>query len=173
MAILNGRPINKQLVPHIIVSSVDAAVDFYRRAFDAVELFRTLRANGSGERHHANLRIGESVLAVTLENPERVGPYVRSPQTIGGLNGFIEMFVDDIDAWAERAEREGATIYRKPENMFFGDRYCQLVDPFGHLWAFSTPIETMEGDDCITRMHEFYAGVGIDVKPTPSDKIPA
>lgn len=172
MAILNGRPINKQLVPHIIVPDVDAAVDFYRRAFEAVEIFRTLRANGSGERHHSNLKIGESILAVTLENPERKGPYVRSPRTVGGHSGFIELFVDDVDAWASRAEREGADVFRQPEDTFFGDRYCQLIDPSGQLWAFSTPIETMEGDECVRRMHEFYGGVGIEVSPTPSDKVP-
>jgi PhnB protein len=173
MAILNGRPVNKQLVPHIIVPDVDAAVDFYKRAFDAVEIFHTLRANGSGERHHAHVKIGESVMAVTRENPDRQGPYVRSPRTVGGLTGMIELFVDDVDAWAARAEREGAEIFRRPENMFFGDRYCQLLDPSGHLWAFSTPLETMTAADCVNRMHEFYKDVGIAVSPTPPGSVPA
>jgi uncharacterized glyoxalase superfamily protein PhnB len=172
MSILTGRPINKQLVPHIIVPDVNAAVDFYRRAFEAVELFRTLRPDGSGDRHHSNLKIGDSVLAVTRENPDRKGPFVRSPKTVGGLNGFIELFVDDVDAWAARAEKEGAEIFRAPHDTFFGDRYCQLIDPMGHLWAFSTPQVAMTAEQCIANMHEFYVGLGATVVPTPPEKIP-
>jgi PhnB protein len=173
MAIVNGRPINKQLMPHIIVPNVDEAIDFYNRAFEAVEIFRTLRPNGLGQRHHAHLRIGESVMAVTRENPDRAGPYVRSPHTVGGLNGFLELFVDDVDAWAARAEREGAEIFRKPEDLFFGDRYCQVVDPFGHLWAFSTPNEMLSAEECSDRMNAFYESLGATVVLTPLEKTPA
>ncbi len=172
MAIARGRPINKQLVPHIIVPDVDVAIDFYWRAFEAAEIFRTMRPNGLGQRHHAHLRIGDSVIAVTRENPDRQGPYVRAPRTVGGLSCLLELFVDDVDAWAARAEREGAEIFRKPEDMFFGDRYCQIVDPYGHLWAFSTPKETITAGECADRMNAFYESLGVTVVPTPPDRIP-
>jgi PhnB protein len=124
--------------------NTSAAIDFYREAFGAKEISRLTEP--SGKVGHAELQIGDAILALSDEYPDYG---TLSPQTIGGSPVKIHLDVTDVDAFAERALKAGATLVRPIEDQFYGDRSGQLADPFGYTWIVSThlkdvPIEEMQ-----------------------------
>ena len=129
---------------YICVANASAAIDFYQKAFGAKELSRL--AEPDGKIGHAELQIGDTVLMISDEYPDY---NALSPQTIGGSSIRIHLDVTDVDKFAERAIKEGATLVRPIEDQFYGDRSGQLADPFGYTWIVSThqkdvPIEDMQ-----------------------------
>jgi PhnB protein len=129
---------------YICVANASAAIDFYRKAFGAKELSRL--AEPDGKIGHAELQIGDTVLMISDEYPDYGA---LSPQTIGGSSVRIHLDVTDVDTFAERAIKEGATLVRPIEDQFYGDRSGHLADPFGYTWIVSThqkdvPIEDMQ-----------------------------
>jgi uncharacterized glyoxalase superfamily protein PhnB len=116
----------------LIVANAAAAIDFYVKAFDAVEMARIPGENG--KLMHAMLRIGDSPLMLVDEMPEwgSVGP-----QTLKGTPVVIHMYSKDVDAAIAKAVAAGATLTMPPADMFWGDRYGQLKDPFGVTWAMN------------------------------------
>jgi len=130
MTIRGGRPNNNQIAPHLLVRDGEAAIEFYRRAFGAVELYRSPMPGGAGV--HAQLRIGGSTVLISTENPMHQPDLgVRSPETLGGSPTILELYVDDVDAVYARAIEAGATATLPLSSEFFGDRYGQLRDPYG------------------------------------------
>ena len=130
-------PSNAQHVtPHLVVSDAAAAIDFYAKAFGAREFFRMPAPDGN-KLMHAELRIGESPLMLTDEFPEMGS---QSPSTLGGTAVTIHLYVEDVDAVYERAVAAGATAVMPPQDMFWGDRYGRLLDPFGHSWSLATHV---------------------------------
>ena len=122
------------LSPHLTCKGAAEAIDFYRRAFDAVELTRL--AGPDGRLMHACVRInGASVLLVD-EFSEHGG---ASPKRLNGTPVTIHLAVTDVDACMARAEAAGATVIKPAEDMFWGDRYGIIEDPFGHHWSLATP----------------------------------
>src|ERR1041385_5953460 len=132
----------RSMSPYICVANASAAIDFYREAFGAHELSRLAEPNG--KIGHAELQIGQTVLMISDEYPDYG---VLSPQTIGGSSVRIHLDVTDVDTFAERAIRAGATLVRPIEDQFYGDRSGQVADPFGYTWIVSTHQKDVPTED--------------------------
>lgn len=124
------------LTPHLICADAPAAIEFYGRAFGAVEISRT--AGPNGKLMHAMLRIGDSALMLMDENPQWGA---LSPTLLKGTPVSIHVYVEDVDAAFERAVKAGATAKMPPADMFWGDRFGAVTDPFGHSWSIATHIK--------------------------------
>ena len=136
MATARVRPIPEgahSLTPHLVCAGAAQAIDFYVRAFGAVEEFRM--PGPDGKIMHACVRIGDSQLMLVDEFPEHgnVGP-----KALNGSPVTIHHFVENVDAVVKQAAEAGATVTMPPTDMFWGDRYASLVDPFGHRWSVAT-----------------------------------
>ena len=123
------------LTPHLICRDAASALDFYARAFGAVELMRLPAPDG--RLMHATLRIGDSHLMLVDEMPEWGA---LGPLSLGGSPVTVHLYVEDVDAAFQQAVAAGATPKMQPADMFWGDRYGQLVDPFGHRWSIATHV---------------------------------
>ncbi len=139
------RPIPEgmhSLTPHLICANAADAIDFYKRAFGAREVSRTAQPNG--KLMNAILRIGDSSLMLMDENPEwgALGPGLLKGSPVG-----IHLYVDDVDAAFAHAVKEGATARMPPADMFWGDRFCALTDPFGHTWSIATRIKDVTPEE--------------------------
>ena len=157
MAIAGGRPNNRQISPSLFVRNADRAIEFYKRAFDAVLLYRSPMPGGVGI--FAQMRIGDSTVQIADESPpDDIEPdSPRSPQSLGGYSVVFERYVDDVDAAFKQAVDAGATPTLPPQDMFFGDRYCWLTDPFGHRWALATVRQTLTPEQIERNIEEHLA----------------
>ena len=121
------------LTPHLVCADAAKAIDFYKAAFAAVE---TMRLPGpDGKLMHAALRIGDSMLMLADEWPDMGSVGAKA---LGGSPVTIHLMVPDVDATVERAVAAGATLTMPVADMFWGDRYGRLEDPFGHRWSVAT-----------------------------------
>jgi PhnB protein len=123
------------VTPHLVVDGAAAAIDFYRRAFDAEEMMRL--TGPDGRMMHAAVRINGAMVMLADVYPE-MGD--TSPKALGGTPVTLHCPVPDADAAVARAAEAGATVVMPVELMFWGDRYGLVEDPFGHRWAFATPV---------------------------------
>jgi PhnB protein len=130
------------VTPYLIVHDAAHAIEFYKRAFGATELFRM--AHPGGKVGHAEIKIGDSHVMLADEHPE-IG--ARSPKSIGGSPISIMVYVEDVDAVFNRAVAAGAKVVRPVENKFYGDRIGGLEDPFGYQWYVSTHIEDVPPEE--------------------------
>jgi uncharacterized glyoxalase superfamily protein PhnB len=121
------------LTPHLVCAGAADAIEFYKRAFNAVETARL--PSPSGRLMHAAVRIGDSTLMLVDEFPD-MGSF--GPKSLKGSPVTIHLFVDDVDATVAQAVAAGATLTMPVQDMFWGDRYGQLEDPFGHHWSVAT-----------------------------------
>ena len=144
MSIAGGKPNDRRIATHLIVKGVDRAIDFYRRAFGADVLYRS-QASTDGRALHAQLRIFDSIVLLSEENmgmPEEAmaryetGMRTRSPESLKATTAILEIYVDDVDSAFRRAVDAGAIPKLPVALAFYGDRYGQVVDPFG-FWFFS------------------------------------
>lgn len=122
------------VTPYLVLSDASRAIDFYKQAFGAKELSRM--GTPGGKIGHAELKIGDSVIMLS---DEMMGN--RSPQSLGGSPVSIFLYVEDVDSVFNQAVKAGAKSDAPPADMFWGDRYGKLTDPFGHLWGLATHIE--------------------------------
>jgi PhnB protein len=129
--------------PHLTVHDANAAIAFYQQAFGAKETYRMQAPDGS-KLLHAELTIGDSCVFLNDEFPD-MG--CMSPIVLKGASVTIHLSVDDADIWFERAVAAGATVTMPLQDMFWGDRYGKLVDPFGHHWSISCPIPGLSPED--------------------------
>jgi len=130
------------LTPHLICADAAAAIDFYRKAFNAIETSRLPGPNG--KLMHAAVRIGDSALMLVDEMPQwgALGPKAR-----GGSSVTIHLYVPNVDATVAQAVAAGAKVTMPASDMFWGDRYGQLEDPFGHLWSIATHTRDLSADE--------------------------
>lgn len=130
------------ITPHLVVNNGVDAVEFYKRAFGAVEEYRY---NGPDNKTiiYVKLRIGDSPILLSEEFPNTEGKGCRSPKTIGGSSVTIHNFNQAISA--------GATTIFPITDMFWGDRYGQLIDPYGHFWSIATHKEDLSDDEIRSR----------------------
>lgn len=135
------------LTPHLTVRNAAAAIAFYKQAFGAEERYRLLTPDESAVLH-AELDIGEATLFLNDEWPDMAN---LSPEALGNSPVTIHLQVDDADAWFERALRAGAKVAIPLQNMFWGDRYGKLVDPFGHQWSVASHVEDLTPDEISAR----------------------
>lgn len=124
------------LTPYLAVEDAARAIEFYKDAFGAEEIHRMPGPDGSIA--HAELQIGDSKLMLSDPFPQS---NVRPPSERGGPTASVFMYVDDADAVFEQAQTAGATVSMPLEDMFWGDRFGSLTDPFGHVWSVATHIE--------------------------------
>ncbi|SAL85878.1 glyoxalase/bleomycin resistance protein/dioxygenase superfamily protein [Caballeronia arvi] len=121
------------LTPHLVCAGAAEAIEFYKRAFDAIELGRM--PGPDGKLMHAIVKIGDSTLMLVDEFPQfgSVGP-----KALKGSPVTIHLYVKDVDATVKQAEGAGAKVTMPVADMFWGDRYGRLEDPFGHQWSVAT-----------------------------------
>ena len=123
------------LTPHLVCRDANAAMDFYIRAFGAVDSGRL--SGPDGKLMHGMMFIGDSALMLVDENPQ-FG--MASPQSLNGTPVIVHLYVADVDAVMARAVAAGAEQVMPATDMFWGDRYGQLRDPFGHVWSVATHV---------------------------------
>src|SRR5687767_5640750 len=127
------------LIPHLVCDPCADAIEFYKRAFGAVEVYR-MPAPGGERIMHASIQIDGRLVFLADDFPEYCGGKPSSPRALGGTPVTIHRYVEDCDAAIQRAEKAGATVKMPAEDMFWGDRYGVITDPFGHVWSFATHI---------------------------------
>lgn len=149
-AIPDGQP---SLTPYLVLREADKAIEFYKRAFGAVETCRMTDPQ-TGKVMHAELTLGDSKLFLSEESPAYSA---RSPQALGGSPVTIHFYVQDTDATMARAAEAGATVTMPAMDMFWGDRFGKLTDPFGHDWSIATHIEDVAPEQMAERMAEAFA----------------
>lgn len=135
------------VTPYLVVRDAAAAIAFYAKAFGAEELFRM--PGPGGVVMHAELKLGDSIVMLGEESPQ-MG--TSAPQTIGGSPVSLMVYLNDVDASFARAAQAGCTVEMPPTDMFWGDRYGKLQDPFGHHWSLATHQEDVSPEDMAKRM---------------------
>ena len=130
------------VTPHLICAGAADAIEFYKKAFDAVEMVRL--PGPQGKLVHACIRIGNSAVMLVDEFPD-CGAF--GPEALKGSPVTIHLQVEDVDAVFERAVRAGAKITMPLEDMFWGDRYGTLKDPFGHHWSVATHVRDVSPEE--------------------------
>jgi uncharacterized glyoxalase superfamily protein PhnB len=131
-----ARPIPEgfhTITPHIICRDAGKAMDWYKKALGAVE--RERHMGPDGKLMHGTLKIGDSLLMIADEFPDYK---CFGPQTIGGTAVTMHLYVEDADSLYNRAVGAGANVTMPINDAFWGDRYGQITDPFGHSWAIAT-----------------------------------
>ncbi len=122
------------ITPHLVVSNAAEAIEFYKNAFGAVEMYRAPTPDGS-RIMHAEIRINGAAIFVVDEFPDMGS---KAPTTLGGSSVSLHHYVDAADAAFDRAVAAGATVTMPLADMFWGDRFGSLNDPFGHHWTIAT-----------------------------------
>src|SRR5205085_4429359 len=124
------------VTPYIIVDGAARAIEFYKQAFGATEIFRM---EGPGGRvGHAEIKVGDSHVMLADEHPDMGA---RGPRSVGGSPVSLLLYVEDVDAVVGRAVEAGAELKRPVANQFYGDRTGGIEDPFGHVWYVATHVE--------------------------------
>ena len=147
------------ITPCLVIKGAAEAIEFYKRAFGAEELGRMPMPGPDGQVRigHAELQIGDSRLFLSDEFPDHgvTGPNGSSPVA-------LHLYVTDVDAIFNRAVEAGATVKMPVADMFWGDRYGKLVDPFGHSWSIGTHIEDVPHEEMPQRMAAAMSGKGCE-----------
>jgi PhnB protein len=140
------------LTPYMTVRDATRAIEFYKQAFGATE--RGIMKGPDGKVMHAELVIGDSIVMLADEFPEFGS---LSPQSTGGAGMGLHIYVEDVDSAFERAVKAGANVEMPVSDMFWGDRYGKLRDPFGHKWSIATHTADLSMEDMERGMHEAMA----------------
>jgi PhnB protein len=143
----------RSVTAYLIVDDAKKAIDFYRSAFGAREVFRlTMPGGGIG---HAEIEIGDTRVLLADEAPQR---NVKSPRTLGGSSVHLLIYLADADAAMKQALAAGAAETRPIQDQFYGDRSGTITDPFGHLWTLATHIEDVSGAEMQRRLDAMMQG---------------
>ncbi len=147
------------LMPYLAVEDASAAIDFYQRAFGAKERARMVGPGGSVM--HAELEIGDSVVMLSDPFPQSS---TKPPKELGGTSVSIMTYVEDTDSVYKQAIDAGATSLMEPDDMFWGDRFGSVQDPFGHSWTIATHIEDVSPEEMQKRSEEWVAQMAAGVQ---------
>ena len=139
------------VTPHLVVNGAAKAIDFYKRAFGAQELGR--HPTPDGRIMHAGIKIGDSHVYLADEFPEMSGD--RAPSN--GSSVVLHLYVPDVDTAFNQAVSAGAKVKMPLANMFWGDRYGQLIDPFGHHWSLATHVEDVTPEEMRRRAEAMFS----------------
>lgn len=131
------------LTAHLVIKDCAKAIDFYKKAFGAEELMRIPGPGGQGV-GHSEIKIGDSVFMACDEFPGMN----RAPDSLGGSPVNLHLYVKDADAAFKRAVDAGCEVAMPLEDMFWGDRYGKLKDPFGHQWSIATHVKDVTPEEC-------------------------
>lgn len=133
------------ITPHLVCEGAAAAMAYYQQAFDAVETWRL--PGPDGKIMHASMRIGDSTIMLVDDFPEHGS---LGPKALKGSPVTLHLYVADVDAAYAQAIEAGGEAKMPPQDMFWGDRYGILIDPFGHSWALATHKQDLTTEE-ITR----------------------
>lgn len=139
----------RTVTPHLVCAGAAAAIDFYKKAFGAIEEMRL--PGPDGKLMHGCVRIGDSAVMLVDENPQWGA---LGPKALKGSPVTIHLYVPDADAFVAKAQKAGATVKMPVQEMFWGDRYGLLEDPFGHLWAVATHVKDATPEEMKKAMQE-------------------
>jgi len=143
------------VTPSLIVRGAAEAIEFYKKALGAEELMRM--TGPDGKIGHAELKIGDSVIFLSDEFPNM--GVAKSPQTLGGCTGTLNLYVPDVDSAFKQAISAGGKTTMPVADMFWGDRYGTFIDPFGHHWGIGTHKEDLSLQEIEERAKAFYASM--------------
>lgn len=149
-------PAATTITPYLTVRGADQAIAFYKTAFGAREVMRMPGPDGTSIMHAA-LRIGASTVFLSDELP---GMGCRAPQSLGGTTASLHLEVPNVDRAFARAVAAGAEVKMPVADMFWGDRYGKVADPFGHEWGMATPKEQLTSPQIRKRAAAFFAQAG-------------
>ncbi len=141
------------VTPHLICRGAADAIEFYKKAFGAAELMRV--PDGSGKLMHGCVKIGDSQVMLVDEAPEWGA---LGPKALKGTPITIHLQVEDVDAFVARAVSAGAKLVMPVADMFWGDRYGRVEDPFGHSWSVATHVRDLTSEEILRAMHEAKSG---------------
>ncbi|HEX2195494.1 MAG TPA: VOC family protein [Actinomycetota bacterium] len=154
MADVNPIPDDyQQVIPYLHVDGAAEAIAFYEKVFGVTERMRM--PDPSGKIGHAELQLGDSVIMLADEYPDRG---VRGPAAYGGSGVTISVYVEDVDDVFRRATENGAKVVQELTNQFYGDRSGQFEDPFGHRWSVASRVEDVPPDEMQRRAAEAMGG---------------
>jgi PhnB protein len=151
------RPIPEgfhSVTPSLIVRDAAKAIDFYKRALGAQELVRM--PGPDGKIMHAEIKIGDSIVFLGEENPQM---NAKSPQTLGGCTGSLNLYVPNVDDVFKQAVSAGGKETMPVADQFWGDRYGTFVDPFGYQWGIATHKEDLSPAEMKQRSQDFFAAM--------------
>ena len=143
MAVSPVPPGMRTITPHLVIRGAAEAMDFYKKAFAAKEVMRMPGPDGK-TLMHGEMQIGDSIFFLAEEFP---GTSCASPQKLAGTTVSIHLYVDNADRWFERAVAAGAKPSMPLMNMFWGDRFGKVLDPYGHEWSIATHIEDVPPEE--------------------------
>jgi PhnB protein len=146
----------RTVTPHLICLGASKAIEFYKKAFGAVEVMRMAGPDGQSIMH-AEIKIGDSMLFLNDQFPHA---NMASPAKFGGTTVAIHLYVKDCDTLFNQAVAAGAKVSMPLMNMFWGDRYGMLIDPFGHQWSIATHIEDVPAGEMGKRAAEAMKQMG-------------
>lgn len=142
------------LTPYLVVNGAAKAIDFYKQAFNAKELTR--HEMPDGQIMHAQLKIGDSIIMLSDEFPN-TGCNMSAPGTLKGTTMALHMYVEDVDQAFAQAVKAGGVTQMEVNDTFWGDRYGQLLDPFGHVWSIASQKEILTPEQVEERAAKFFA----------------
>lgn len=143
MAKVNPIPAGyKAIIPYLVTRNAAAAIEFYKTVFDAVERMRM--GGPDGMIGHAELQFRDSTLMLSDEFP---GADNHAPGWYGGTPVSLMLYVEDVDATYHRALKQGAKSLSRPADMFWGDRFARIQDPFGHIWSLASHLEDVSPEE--------------------------
>jgi uncharacterized glyoxalase superfamily protein PhnB len=148
------------ITPSIVVPDLPGAIAFYERALGATQT--EVMAGPDGAPMHGEMHLGDSVVMLSPENEQHGNV---APGTAGGTNGGLMVYVPDVDAAFAQALEAGATQMMPPADMFWGDRYGQLTDPYGHRWSLATHKYDVPPDEMQRRAQAWAAAMGRGEEP--------
>ena len=134
------------VTPYLVMRDAARAIDFYKRALGATEMFRF--DTPDDKIGHAEIKVGNSVIMLADEMPD-MG--YRGPQTLGGTAVSLMVYVENVDQHFRRALDAGAKVKQEVKDQFYGDRSGTLEDPFGHVWTIATHVEDVSQDELMKR----------------------
>ena len=143
----------RRVTPCLVVQSGVKALEFYAEVFGATERMRFPGPTIA----HAELQIGDSVVIIEDEVPERT--QAPPPAGVPGSPFSLFLYVEDVDTVVARAVELGATLQRPPQDQFYGDRDGHIIDTFGHGWTIATHVEDVAPEELARRMAELYGQV--------------
>lgn len=141
-----------RVTPHLVLKNAAKAIEFYKQAFGAEEVSKLMSPDGRVM--HATIKIGDSHVMLCDEFPEQ-DCGVLSPETLKNAHTVMHLYVENVDQAFEKAVKAGAKAIMPPQDMFWGDRYGRLNDPFGQPWSIATHKEDLTPDEINKRMLEF------------------
>ena len=147
----------RRVTPSLTVAGAVKALEFYSAVFGATERMRFPGPDGTIA--HAEIQIGDSVVIVEDEDPQR-GTKAPPPGGLAGSPASLFIYVEDVDAMIARAAELGATLQRPAQDQFYGDRDGYIVDPFGHGWTVASHVEDVTPEEMTRRMAELFGPAG-------------